>query len=311
MHKTSPAITVALGIIVANIIGFAIISLTQYMLTVTTIDESNTGAVLVYSEFVIVPMLIGVVAVWFTRNINLSRSSTIAYSLSNTIVAIFLSHYILKEGVVCLVIVSPLIWVFVITGSVAGQHMFKKNHTTLNFSIVSLLLLIIVADVRSKHHYQNMVSDEIVINAPAYKVWKNVVAFEKIKQKNNYWLFKAGMPSPMQTTVEGYYKGAGRKCIFSNGYVFDEKIVTYEPGKDLTFDIVHQPRDPEIMGHIDILRGQFLLKDNGDGTTTVTGNSWYKLYVFPTWYYDLWAESVTRNVHLRVMEHIKELSEKR
>ena len=87
--------------------------------------------------------------------------------------------------------------------------------------------------------------------------------------------------------------------------------MTYEPGKDLTFDIVHQPRDPEIMGHVDILRGQFLLKDNGNGTTTVTGNSWYKLYVFPTWYYDLWAESIVRNVHIRVMEHIKELSEKK
>lgn len=63
------------------------------------------------------------------------------------------------------------------------------------------------------------------------------------------------------------------------------------------------------MGHIDILRGQFILKDNGDGTTTLIGNSWYKLYVFPVWYYDIWEKSITRNVHWRVMEHIKQLSE--
>jgi hypothetical protein len=154
-----------------------------------------------------------------------------------------------------------------------------------------------------------MVSDSIVINAPPAKVWKNVVAFKPIKQKNQYWLFQIGMPSPMATTVTGNYVGAGRKCIFSNGYVFGEKIVTYNPGHDLTFDIINQPRDPEIMGHIDIERGQFLLKDNGNGTTTVIGNSWYKLYVFPIWYYDIWAQSITRNVHLRVMEHIKEISE--
>ncbi|MNY68576.1 hypothetical protein D3C86_2063640 [compost metagenome] len=77
----------------------------------------------------------------------------------------------------------------------------------------------------------------------------------------------------------------------------------------MTFDIIDQPKDPEIMGHIDITKGQFLLHDNGDGTTTLTGNSWYKLHVFPTWYYDLWAESITRNVHFRVMEHVKVLSE--
>ncbi len=117
------------------------------------------------------------------------------------------------------------------------------------------------------------------------------------------------MPSPVESTVTGYHLGAGRKCIFSNGYVFDEKIVTYDVNRNLTFDVTHQPRDPEIMGHIDILRGQFLLKDNGNGTTTLIGNSWYKLYVFPTWYYDIWAKSITRNVHWRVMEHIKELSE--
>lgn len=85
--------------------------------------------------------------------------------------------------------------------------------------------------------------------------------------------------------------------------------MTYRPHHNLTFEIVGQPQDPEIMGHIDILRGQFLLKDNGDGTSTLVGNSWYRLYVFPTWYYDMWARSITRNVHLRVMEHIRTLSE--
>ncbi len=118
------------------------------------------------------------------------------------------------------------------------------------------------------------------------------------------------MPSPVQSTVDGYEAGAGRKCIFSNGYVFDEKMIVYKPNEELTFDILSQPHDPEIMGHIDILRGQFILKDNGNGTTTVIGNSWYKLYVFPGWYFNLWSESITRNVHLRVMEHIKILSEK-
>ena len=176
-------------------------------------------------------------------------------------------------------------------------------------SVVALLLSIFISDSVSEHEYHNMVSDTIAINAPATKVWNNVVAFKRIKQKNTFWLFKIGMPSPIESTVTGNYVGAGRKCIFSNGYVFGEKIATYEPGKDLVFDIVDQPRDPEIMGHIDILRGQFLLKDNGNGTTTLTGNSWYKLYVFPVWYYDIWAQSITRNVHLRVMKHIKELSE--
>nr|WP_226904971.1 hypothetical protein [Pedobacter schmidteae] len=252
----------------------------------------------------------GIISSWFWIKENLSTKTLIGYAILNVIISILLSYIFLKEGVLCLLIVSPLIFAFDITGTFVGQKMFKKNNQKLNVSICSILFLVFIIDSLSKHNYENLVADEMIINTTPDKIWKNVVAFDKIEQKEQYWLFNIGMPSPMQTTVDGYYKGAGRKCIFSNGYVFDERIVTYKTNEDLTFDIVGQPLDPEIMGHIDILRGQFLLRDNGNGTTTLIGNSWYRLHVFPIWYYDIWAKSITRNVHLRVMEHIKHISEK-
>jgi len=232
------------------------------------------------------------------------------YSIYNTFLAIFLSYIFLGEGIICLIIVSPLIFCFVITGAFIGRNLYKRNNDKLNVSVTLALALVFICDAFfSSHQYENEVSDTIIVHTTPGKIWKNVVSFKRIEQKNTFWLFKIGMPSPIASTVEGNYVGAGRKCIFSNGYVFDEKIARYNPGKDLTFDIVNQPKDPEIMNHIAIIRGQFILKDNGDGTTTLTGNSWYKLYVFPVWYYDIWAQSITRNVHLRVMQHIKELSE--
>lgn len=291
------------GYVVSNFIILAIIGFVKY----AALQDNN---VIVFSEFVILPVLMGIIASWFWRNLNLTGKSLIGRAVLNGLFAILLSYIFLGEGMICLLIVSPLIFAFVIAGTFAGKQMFKTNNQHLNVSVFSLLFIIFIADSLSEHHYENLVADQIIIHAAPAEVWKHVVAFEKIKQKNQFWLFQIGMPSPMQTTVEGYHEGAGRKCIFSNGYIFEEKIVTFQPNKDLTFDIVGQPRDPEIMGHIDILRGQFLLKDNGDGTTTLTGNSWYRLYVFPIWYYDIWAKSITRNVHLRVMEHIKELSEK-
>ena len=291
------------GFIVSNVIAFAIIGITKYVV------PWEGGTVFIYSEFIIIPLVIGIISAWFWRKLNLTSGHLINYSIINTFCAILLSAIFLKEGVICLIIVSPLLWTFITIGAYLGRSIFKKNNKTLNVSVISLLLFIFLSDATSKHEYENMVSDTIVVNAPPNKVWKNVVAFKRIKKKNNFWLFRIGLPSPMETTVDGYYKGSGRKCIFSNGYVLGENISTYEPGKDLVFDITNQPRDPEIMNHLDLLRGEFLLKDNGNGTTTLTGNSWYKLYVFPSWYYDLWTQSIVRNVHLRVMEHIKELSE--
>ncbi|WEK18242.1 MAG: hypothetical protein P0Y49_15735 [Candidatus Pedobacter colombiensis] len=291
------------GFAASNIVAMLIVGISKY----ANFKESGT---LIFSVFVIVPLLMGIISSWFWIKDNLKSKALTGYSVLNGVVAILLSYVFLKEGVICLLIVSPLIFGFIITGVFIGQRMFRKNNQTLNVSVFSLLFAVFVSDSLSNHDYVNLVADEIVVNATPEEIWKNVVAFDKIEKKENYWLFQIGMPSPMQTTVEGYYEGAGRKCIFSNGYTFDEKIVTYKPNENLTFDIVKQPLDPEIMGHIDILRGQFLLKDNGNGTTTLVGNSWYRLHVFPVWYYDIWAKSITRNVHLRVMEHIKMLSEK-
>lgn len=292
------------GYLVANAVAFVIIGITKYFST-----EPGGSSVIVFSEFVIVPFLMGIISAWFWRDRDLSGRMVIMRSIINCIIAVALSFVFLEEGVICLIIVSPLLWSFIVAGTFAGRTMFKRDNTTLNVSIVALLLLVFVIDSTSVHHYENMVADSIIIKAPVSTVWKNVVAYKRNTSPDKYWLFKLGMPSPVESTTEGYYLGAKRKCIFSNGYVFDEKIVVYDENKNLTFDITGQPRDPEIMGHIDILRGQFLLKDNGDGTTTVTGNSWYRLYVFPAWYYDIWAKSITRNVHLRVMEHIKQISE--
>jgi hypothetical protein len=302
MNVNDPKFNRAKALIVPNCFAFLVIG-------VTKIFVPQPG-VLAFSEFVIIPIIMGIISAWFWRNTTLNSRLWALEALYNTFLAILFSYVFLHEGTICLIIVSPLIFGFICLGTYLGKKMFEKKNDTLNASIIVVLLFVFITDSLSEHHYQNEVSDQIIINAPPDKVWKNVVSFKKIQQKNNYWLFNIGMPSPMETTVTGNYKGAGRKCIFSNGYVFGEKIVTYDENKNLTFDFIDQPRDPEIMGHIDILRGQFLLQDNHNGTTTLIGNSWYNLYVFPTWYYDIWAQSITRNVHFRVMEHIKQLSEK-
>jgi len=295
------------GYLFANAFSITAIGFSAWI--INTWNHEGPNGTFIFSEFIIIPFVMGMISSWFWQKENISSRQLINRSILNGIITIVLSAMFLGEGIVCLIIVSPLLIICISAGAFAGRSMFKEDNSTLNSSIFAALFLVFITDSISEHHYQNMVSDQLVINATPDKIWKNVVAFEHIKEENKYWLFKVGMPSPVQSTVTGYHVGAGRKCIFSNGYVFDEKIVTYDENENLTFDVTHQPRDPEIMGHIDILRGQFILKDNGDGTTTLTGNSWYKLYVFPTWYYDIWAKSITRNVHWRVMEHIKELSE--
>lgn len=300
----SRTIKIISGIFISDALAIIFIGLVN----VVEARIGNSGLIL-FSTFLVVPFLLGLFNAWQWRKMKLSSLSIIGWCIVSSLVIAFLSAAFLDEGYLCLIIVFPLIMVIMCAGAFIGRVIYRKNNNTLNSTVVGVLVVILVADVASEHTSSQLVSDTLIIQAPVEKVWPYVVAYKPITQKENYFLFTLGMPSPVQSTVDGYEAGAGRKCIFSNGYVFDETMVVYKPHEELTFDIISQPRDPEIMGHIDITRGQFILRDNGDGTTTLIGNSWYKLYVFPEWYFNLWAKSVTRNVHLRVMDHIKILSE--
>jgi hypothetical protein len=310
--NTPSRLPIIYGILVANVASLLLVGGSKWLATL--LEGSNAGnssGVFIFSSFIIVPMIMGAISAWYWHPLQLKTKAYIGWSAVSTLVASAASFIFLKEGAICLIIVSPLILCFTVAGALLARMIYRRKNNTINSSLAGLAMLVLIADTFSGHENIKLVSDTILVNAPIEKVWPHVVDYKPITLKENYWLFKIGMPSPIQSTVDGYEAGAGRKCIFSNGYVFDEKMIVYKPNQELTFDILTQPHDPEIMGHIDILRGQFILKDNGDGTTTLIGNSWYKLYVFPGWYFNLWSESITRNVHLRVMEHIKILSEPR
>ncbi len=300
-------ISIIKGLLIANLFALIMMGITSSLIKY----NSSLSGIFMASDFIIVPIIIGIINAYWWRDLKLSRYDSIIYTCYNLIVVLLLAFFFMGEGIFCLIIVSPIILVFLLTGVYIGKRMFENRNNTLNISIVGILFVAFVMDAISDHTYERMVSDEIIVNTSPDKIWKHVVAFDPIKEEPTFWMFKLGMPKPMQTTVDGYCLGAGRKCIFNDQIIFDEKMVVFEPNKDLTFDIVKQPEDPEIIGHIVIERGQFLLKDNGNGTTTLIGNSWYKLKVFPALYYDFWAESITRNDHLRVMYHIKKLSEEK
>jgi hypothetical protein len=165
-------------------------------------------------------------------------------------------------------------------------------------------------DAQMPHHHAAIVTDQVLIRAAPATVWHYVPEYPTMTAPPDYWLWKIGLPIPTQSTATGAFVGAKRDCRFSGNVVFEEKIVEAETAKVLTFDVTKQPDHPELTGHFNLDRGRFLLRDNGDGTTTLIGTTWYRLHVYPAPYFDLWAADIVRRVHFRVMNHIKELAER-
>lgn len=299
--------TILLGIAIANAIGGSL------LLGVVWFVEAYKGhdatVLVAWPSFFLIPFLVGMIAAWFWRRLNRTLGWSFLDAVWVTLVGVAAAAIVLREGVVCLVIVSPALYVFILCGILLGRIWFRPNYSKLQLTIFPLLALITLGE--SVYHSERpaVVTDRILIQAPPGKVWPHVLAFPAIPDPPDYWIFRLGLPYPTTTTNAGNFVGADRQCIFSNGVVIKERVAEFVPNEKLTFAVAEQPTDPEAYGHITLHRGQFSLQDNHDGTTTLIGSSWYTLHVRPRWYFDLWTRDMSRAVHLRVMNHIKRLSE--
>ena len=304
----NPRMAVLTGILAANGSVFLVMLLTRWLLTQFGNDSAG---LFIASEFVLLPMMMGGICAYFWQEAKLSKAAYLLYGFLNTCLALLISWAFLQEGVICLLMASPLILIFVALGSFIGRKIFAARHSRLNASLAPLLLALMLCDSLLPHHFQNTETDRIVIHAPPARVWQYIIAYPANTSPPDYWLCRLGLPAPIQSTADGRQAGANRRCVFTNNIAFEEKLTTVEPNRKLEFDVVTQPNDPEVINHLTLEKGQFVLEDNHDGTTTLTGTSWYKLNVYPVCYYDWWVQNVVRHVHLRVMRHIKTLAEQK
>jgi hypothetical protein len=299
-------VTLLIGMALANLVGGVLcLGVTK----LNAIYKAPSEGLFIWPSFFLLPLLVGLIAAWFYRRLSRSLAISFLDALWVSLVGIGAAAIVLREGVVCLVIVFPALYLLVLTGLLVGRIWFRWNYTRLQSSIFPLLSLFILTDTFVTRPERAIVTDEILIRATPDKVWPHVLAFPDIPDRPGYWIFRLGLPYPTQTSNGGDFVGADRQCIFSDGIVIKERVAEFVPREKLTFDIVEQPTHPEAYGHITLHRGQFVLRDNGNGTTTLFGSSWYTLHVRPLWYFDLWTRDMTRNVHRRVMNHVRRLSE--
>jgi hypothetical protein len=317
--RTARWLRVITGLVAANLLGVTFCFMFAALFWFTSLAGVQSKAqqwitafavMAVWPSLALVPMAMGIAAAYFWRSLSFSLWEYFLWWIATSLISPVGVYFAFKEGAVCLLIGFPILFVCGFAGVLVGRLLFKSKMAMINLSVLPVLLLTTLAEAKMRQSQQNVVEDRIRIDAPANQVWNYVVSFPAIDAAPNYWLNKMGLPSPLATTCQGAFVGAARECIFSDGLVFKEKVSEITPARLLTFEIVEQPSNPELLGHLTLHRGQFQLINNNDGTTTLIGRSWYTLHMRPLWYFDWWTRDVTGHVHLRVMEHIKTLSER-
>jgi hypothetical protein len=227
------------------------------------------------------------------------------------------------EGIICLLMVAPLATVLLTLGACVGSVLSQRSTAGGGNPMGAMLLALPLIGITERGlpaplPVNEMVS-EIHIDATPEQVWPNVVGFSELPPPSD-WMLKTGIACPIKARIEGEGVGAVRYCEFTTG-PFVEPITEWDPPKRLGFDVVEQPEpmaewspyeivySPHLDNTMVSRRGAFDLIEQPDGSTLLRGTTWYTLDIHPAPYWTLWSDLVVHRIHLRVLKHVKRLSE--
>src|SRR3954464_6101388 len=146
-----------LGIVIANAIGglllFGVVSL------VGAYRNNDATALVVWPSFFLIPFIVGVAAAWFWRRLNRTLGWSFLDALWVTLVGLAAAAIVLREGVVCLVIVSPALYVFILCAILLGRIWFRPNYSKLQLTIFPLLALLTLGESVYHSEQQAVVTD--------------------------------------------------------------------------------------------------------------------------------------------------------
>src|SRR4051812_11624572 len=225
------------------------------------------------------------------------------------------------EGVICLAMAAPLaIPMALIGGKLAHVLQVERGESLLAFGLLLFGLpgFAGIEHARTPEQHLLKVTSVAEIQAPPATVWKNVVSFSELPTPTEP-IFKTGLAYPLRAEISGSGVGAERHCVFSTG-AFVEPITVWEEPSLLRFDVAQEP--PPMLElspfkihprHLDhyfaAQQGEFRLTALPGGRTRLEGTTWYRLRFAPEAYWQVWSDAIVHRIHMRVLNHIKNLSE--
>lgn len=253
------------------------------------------------------PLFIGATTVYlasYYKPITTSRVFLLTFWLVLGILVI--SVPILKEGTICIVMASPIIYVALLIGGLGMRLVcLKLWKTKALYSVALLPLLVLFAPLEPMPEtYQ--VTDSILIQAAPEQVWQTINYIDNIDptgfyQKSNLLPFMQ-VPTPKSAITIWENNQWVRKCEWHGGIKFDEPLISQIPNRQLRWQFVFYPNSvpPKTLDdhvtingeHFKLLHGQYDLEPVNDNTTKLTFNVTYRISTNMNFYAGFWGKWV-------------------
>lgn len=309
------------GAMAAGVLGFELLAVSGAFFSAKGI--TNYGV----SLFIGTPFAAGLVsALLLNAHRDQGAMKTQAVAASSLLISAGLMMGFLIEGLVCVAMAVPFALPLTMLGAVIGRGIARASWPSATAPAIAGMVFLIVPSFSAVEKLfapapeKFQVRSEVVVNAPPELVWRHVVSFSELPPPTEA-IFKTGIAYPIRAEIANRGVGAKRRCVFSTG-AFVEPITAWEEPRRLAFGVEEQPpvmrelswRRDFVPAHVTnrYLRstaGEFLLEPLPGGRTRLIGTTWYELQFWPAAYWRLWSDAIIHRIHLRVLAHVKTLSE--
>jgi uncharacterized membrane protein YhaH (DUF805 family) len=277
-----------------------------------------------YAMFLVSPFIIGATTAYLanrTRDVGGSRT------LQLTFIALMLGGIALivsaLEGIVCLVLASPLAIGLALLGGLLGRGIAVYSRRSSQQAALGLALIPLMFAAESALppavHFETQ--STIEINAAPDAVWAALVHTD-LADAPVPLLFRLGVAYPLRGEMLGEGVGAIRRGVFSTGTA-DERVTEWAPGHKLAFVMMNQVpamrelspyahvHAPHVNGYFSTTYTSFELLPRADGGTAVVERTRHELRLEPVLYWLPLARWVVNENNARVLAHVKRNAEGR
>ncbi|HYL77989.1 MAG TPA: hypothetical protein VEU96_27495 [Bryobacteraceae bacterium] len=274
--------------------------------------------------FVAIPFSVGLgAALVFGYHQARSLAGSVGVALAANAILGGLIFAVALEGAICLLMALPIALFFGFLGGVVGYHLQRRPRKQAP-AMLALVFLFSPGVITTEWLFPRdtpllKVVSSIEVTAPPERVWEQVVSFSELPPPQEA-IFRAGIAYPVRARIDGSGPGAIRRCEFSTG-PFIEPIEIWDEPRLLRFSVTANPQPMQewtpyqhveprhLDGYLVSRQGQFRLVQLPNGRTLLEGTTWYQLHLWPARYWQVWSDAIIHRIHLRVLRHVKALSE--
>ncbi len=260
------------------------------------------------SVVILIPFFIGMLLEYLAslNQPNLSFWRAGKRAVFGSILILVVSVLVLREGVICLVMLGPLAFAALFAGSGVMQlicvYFWKPTNKIYSLSILPLLLYLVLPDF-SRHEY-GQTQREMIIHASPEQVFKAINQIGPIQANEvpNSFIFTMGFPKPIFGMTEQRAEGIVRTIQWERGVRFEEKVVANHPPYLLSWDYQFNSNSfpkgslddhVEVGGqYFDLLKTDYQLAKIDAHTTKLVLTIDYRVSTEFNWYSKLWIHYV-------------------